>query len=94
MRKFVLLAALTLPVAAAAQQWEYRVVHLPTTMDMTKPLSPKPRDGVLVEQPDGSHLNAEASTILNGLAAEGWEVTGVTGLGGGSHAVFLRRPQN
>lgn len=92
MRKLVLAAAL-LPAVAFAQQWEYQMIHLPPTVEMSG-MTPKPKPGALIKQDGGYHVNTESTAILNKLAAEGWELIGVTGLGGGSHAVFLRRPKD
>lgn len=90
MRKILLAALLLPPFAASAQGWEYRVIHLQPTFEMSG-MTAKPRPGVIEEQPGGYALNVEATGILNQYASEGWELVSVTGLGGGSHAAFLRR---
>lgn len=88
MRKLVLVAVLLIPTAATAQQWEYRVVHLPPTFE---PGTAKPKPGALVELEDGSNLNTVMANALNKHARDGWELIAVTGQGGTNHTAFLRR---
>lgn len=92
MRSIVAAVLLLLAGSAFADGWEYKVLHLPPTFEM-KGMTPQPRAGVVVEQADGSGLNVEITEILNRLAAEGWELIGITGSSGGSHAAYLRRPR-
>jgi hypothetical protein len=81
------------PLSAFAQEWEYKVVFLPSFMDVGSTLlsSPSVKKGAITEEASGAHIDTTKTEILNRLAQEGWEVIGVTGLSGADHAVYLRR---
>ena len=91
MRVLAMAVLLMASVSVAAGQWEYRVIHLPGTVDISNPMSPKPRTDILKSQPSGYHMNSESTDILSNYGRDGWEIVGVTGMAGGSHAVFLKR---
>lgn len=77
----VLLAISIMPLAQAAEPaWEYRVIYLPGTTA-----------GSQTQQMPGGLVDLDKTATLNHLAAEGWEVIGMTGSVGADHAVYLRR---
>lgn len=94
MRKLILLTALLLPSLALAQQWEYRVINLPSTID-TSVTPMKMKEGALELQPGDYYIDTQASAVLTKLSAEGWEVvtmTSAASMGGWGHFALLRRP--
>jgi len=94
MRKLILLTALLLPSLALAQQWEYCVINLPSTID-TSVTPMKMKEGALELQDGGYYIDNPASDTLNKLAQEGWEIVSMTtaaSMGGWGHFALLRRP--
>ncbi len=61
--------------------WEYRVVLM---QGITT-------GGSLAKQADGVYVDTTKTTLLNELAADGWEVIEVIGAPAGDHTVYLRR---
>ena len=61
--------------------WEYRVVRM---QGITT-------GGSLAKQADGVYVDTTKTTLLNELAADGWEVIEVIGAPAGDHTVYLRR---
>ena len=89
MRKLILLTALLLPSLALAQQWEYRVIHIGVPMD-AKGMVPKV-DTSSWQKEGGHYVVPHMTDELNALAAQGWEVVGVTGNNISSNIILRRR---
>lgn len=90
----LLVASLLASPAVYAQQWEYRVINLPSTID-TSVTPIKMKEGALELQDGGYYLDNPASDTLNKLTQEGWEVVSMTtaaSMGGWGHFALLRRP--
>lgn len=91
--RHLLLACLFLAGSAVAQDYEYRVVYLGAAMEVSgKGLTFRVKEKELPVHPSGAVIDQDKSAALNALAAEGWEVIGVTGAVGADHAIYLRRP--
>lgn len=66
---------------AAAGEWEFQVVIL-------QGLS---AGGSYEKRASGIFVDRKRTSLLNELAAEGWEVVSVVGAPGTDHSVYLRR---
>lgn len=88
MRRLLLLTAL-LPAVAFAQEWEYRVIHIGVPMD-AKGMVPK-IDTSSWQKEGGHYVVPNMTDELNALAAQGWEVVGVTGNNISSNIILRRR---
>lgn len=76
---------LLLPALALPGEFEYKVIHMPFDATATK-VDPK-KIKILS---DGSAIDIEKGTILNRLAADGWDVIAVVG-NPGVNVVYLRK---
>ena len=76
-----LLSIIALPVLADYGTWEYRVVIV---QGITT-------GGTIEKQSSGVYIDTKRTTIINELAADGWEVVSVIGLPNADHTVYLRR---
>lgn len=80
MATVLVVMAIVPALCAAEPAWEYRVIYLPGTTA-----------GSQTQQMPGGLVDLDKTATLNHLAAEGWEVIGMTGSVGADHAVYLRR---
>ena len=92
LKPFVIISLL-LPLPALGQEWEYKVVYLPSFMNAAANFltSPSIKRGTITEEASGAHVDTRKTEILNKLAHDRWEVIAVTGQSGADHAVYLKR---
>lgn len=96
MRTLIFAVAMLAAIPAFAQDWEYKVINLPTTIDPSSRTGMV--EGALEEmQQHGGYQDNIASETLNSLAAEGWEVVNLTSTASGAgwgHFALLRRAKD